>query len=140
VLIFRHAWHRTQAILAFRKSYGPAGKDLLIVFTDSPHWKPYIEREWIPRWGSRAVMLNRSLQWRKDSPEARLWDAVKGTKDHTPLAVVVPKRGRVRVIRFFKAFRDYKHGKDPKLSEQEDTLAKALPPYPSAPSPEGIKA
>jgi len=130
VLIIRSLWNRVTAVRAFRASYGAAGKDLLIVLTDSPHWKPYIEREWIPRWGSRAVILNRSLQWRKDTPEARLWNAVKGTKDHTPLAVVVPRRGRIRVVRFFKAFRDNKHGKDPKLRKQEETLAKALAPQP----------
>ena len=127
VLGSRHLWRRTRAVRDFRSAYGSQGKDLLIVLTNSPHWQPYIEREWMPRWGGRAVVLNRSLPWRRDSPEARLWDAVKGSEQHTPLAVVVPRSGSIRVVRFFKAFRDHKHGKDPGLRRQEEILEKALP-------------
>jgi hypothetical protein len=125
-MVFRNTWHRWRAARAFRRMYGKSGKDLLIVLTDSPHWKPYILGEWLPRWGDRAVILNRSQPWRKDSPEALLWNAVKGAQEHTPLAVVVPRRGSVRVIPFFKAFMGYKHGRDPDLRRQEEILARAL--------------
>ena len=117
---------RIAAVRAFRSQYAANGKDLLIVLTDSPHWRPYIESEWLSRWGERAVVLDRSKPWNRDQPEARLWNAVKGEEEHTPLAIVVPARGRIKVIRLFLAFRDYKHGKDQKLRAAERELEAAL--------------
>ena len=120
------ARHRLAAVHRFRQRYGAEGKDLLIVYTASPHWQEYIEREWLPRWGARAVVLNRSKPWEGGSPEANLWFAYKTGRQHTPLAVVVPRRGRPRVVRFFNAFRDYKHGKDAPLRAAERQLEAAL--------------
>jgi hypothetical protein len=109
----------------FRQRHGP-GKDLLLVYTDSPHWRPYIEAHWLPRWGDRAVVLDRSRPWSPDQPEAVLWRSAAGFREHTPLAVVVPPRGPVRVVRFFLAFRDFKHGKDRRLRAAEAELEAAL--------------
>jgi hypothetical protein len=120
------AIRRAAAVAAFRRHYAQEGKDLLIVLTGSPHWHPYIEREWLSRWGTRAVVFDRSKPWSPDQVEARLWSAVKGEEEHTPLAVIVPPHGKVRVIRFFLAFRDYKHGKDAKLRAAERDLEAAL--------------
>jgi len=121
-----HRWRRYAVVRRFRARYGPAGKDLLIVLTESRHWQPYIERHWLPRWASRAVVLDRSKPWRRDDPAAELWASVKGFEEHTPLAVVVPPRGGVRVVRFYKAFRDYKHGKGARLRTAERALEAAL--------------
>ena len=126
-LLFRNVWGRWSAVREFRTTYGKRGKDLLIVLTDSPHWTPHIVNEWLPRWGARAVILNRSHQWNQESPEGKLWNAVKGSRDHTPLAVVVPRRGSIRVIRFFKAFTHVQQGENPALRKQEEILARALP-------------
>lgn len=117
---------RRAAIREFRRVYGSMGRDLLIVYTDSPHWAPYIESRWLPRWHERAVVLNRSKPWRYEQPEARLWSALGGSLEHTPLAVVVPTKGRVRVIRFWRAFRDYKHGRPARLLAAEQALTSAL--------------
>jgi len=116
---------RASAVRQFRSHYGSDGKDLLVVLTDSPHWRPYIEREWLSRWGTRAIVLNRSQPWSPSQPEAKLWNAFKGIEEHTPLAIVVPPNGKVGVFRFFKAFRDMKHGKDAKLREVERQLQAA---------------
>ena len=120
------ARHRLAAVRRFRERYGVEGKDLLIVYTASPHWQAYIEREWLPKWGARAVVLNRSMPWEGQSPEAMLWFAYRTGRQHTPLAVVVPRRGHPRVVRFFNAFRDYKHGKDAALRAAERQLEAAL--------------
>jgi len=117
---------RQRAIAAFRAAHRDSGKDVVIVYTDSPHWKDYIETHWLPRWGHRAVALDRSRPWSFDQPEARLWQAVAGSIEHTPVAIVVPPQGRVHVVRFYLAFRDFKHGKDRKLREAEARLAKLL--------------
>jgi hypothetical protein len=101
-------------------------KDLLLVFTDSPHWLPRIEQEWLPRWGERAVLFNRSGSWSAQQVEAKLWRAFGGYVEHTPLAIVLPRRGKPSVVRFFLAFRDFKHGKPARLLKAEQELKVAL--------------
>ena len=118
-------WRERRVANQFRRRHGP-GKDLLLVYTDSPHWRPYIEAHWLPRWGDRAVVLDRSRPWSADQPEAALWRSVAGFREHTPLAIVVPPRGAVQVIRLFLAFRDFKHGKDQRLRAAEAELESAL--------------
>ena len=122
-------WHvraRQHAIAAFRAAHRATGKDVLVVYTDSPHWKEYIETRWLPRWGDRAIAFDRSKPWREDQVEARLWRAVAGMAEHTPVVIVVPARGKVQIVRFWLAFRDFKHGKDKRLREAEARLATIL--------------
>ena len=117
---------RQRAIAAFRAAHRATGKDVLVVYTDSPHWKEYIETQWLPRWGDRAIPFDRSRPWRADQVEARLWRAVAGSVEHTPVVIVVPPHGPVQIVRFWLAFRDYKHGKDRRLREAEARLAAIL--------------
>ena len=115
-----------RSLRVFRRTYGPRGKDLLLVYSASPHWQPYIEAEWLPRWGDRAVVLNRSAPNWTTRPEAEIWYRMTATGDHTPAAIVIPARGRARLFRFFKAFRDHKHGNVARLKALEAELAAAL--------------
>lgn len=117
---------RLRAIAAFRAAYRASGKDVLIVYTESPHWKEYIDTRWLPQWGDRAIVLDRSKPWSEAQPEARLWRAIAGSAEHTPVVIVVPPAGRVQIVRFWLAFRDFKHGKDRKLREAEARLARLL--------------
>jgi len=117
-------WYQRFLARRFRQAHG--GKDLLIVYTDSPHWKEYIESRWVNQWRERTVTLNRSRPWSRKQPEAALWLGVAGIAEHTPLAVVVPRKGKFRVIRFFAAFRDFKHGKDARLRDAEVELENAM--------------
>ena len=123
---WRYLSARRRAIAGFRAAHGASGKDVLIVYTDSPHWKEYIETRWLPRWADRAIALNRSRPWKEDQPEARLWRAVAGVAEHTPVVIVVPPHGKVRIVRFWLAFRDFKHGKDRRLREAEARLGRIL--------------
>ena len=126
VIVWRYVLARQRAIAAFRAAYAGTGKDVVVVYTDSPHWKEYIETRWLPRWGDRAIAFDRSKPWREDQVEARLWRAVAGTAEHTPVVIVVPPRGKVQIVRFWLAFRDFKHGKDKRLREAEARLATIL--------------
>ena len=130
VLIVLAAWAFERARCAlgarrFRSTFG-ASKDLLIVYTDSPHWGSYIEENWLPRWGERAVILNRSRPWRPDEPAAKLWLVATGGRNHTPVAIVIPSSGKLVAIPFFAAFRDAKHGKPKALHEAEARLTAAM--------------
>ena len=125
-------WRGARAVRRFRAVWGTQGKDLLLVYSNSPHWQSYIETHWLPRWGERAVVLNWSerARWPADSPAVRLFRIVGGAREFNPLAVVVPLAGRITVVRFWRAFRDYKHGKDAALRAAEGTLEAALGPPP----------
>ncbi|HEX9728049.1 MAG TPA: hypothetical protein VGA37_06070 [Gemmatimonadales bacterium] len=110
---------------AFRKKWGPAGRDILLIYSNSPNWQEYIEQNWLPHLDDRTVLLNWSerAQWREKHPlEAKLLRAYLGDREFNPAAVYIPDRGRVRVIRFWQAFRDFKHGREALLRRQEATL------------------
>ena len=117
-------WRRVVAVRRFRAAFG--SKDLLLVYTDSPHWKDYSETNWVGRWSDRVVILNRSRPWSRIEPQAALWLRLKGFVEHTPLAIIVPQQGPVRIVRFFKAFRDFKHGDAAPLHAAESELVEAL--------------
>ena len=117
--------HR-KVLTDFRRKYGAVGKDVLLVYSDSPHWKHYIETNWLPRWSGRMVVLNKSKPWSEQQVEVQLWRLEARDVEHTPVVIVVPPKGFPTIIRFWLAFRDFKHGKDARLKEAERRLLVAL--------------
>ena len=111
---------------AFEREHGAAGRRLVIVYSRSRHWQEHVERHWLPRYGDRAVVLDwseRSRWPRTGAPVAveafRRWG---GAREFNPLVIAVPRRGPVRTVRFWRAFRDRKHGKDRTLRAAEVEL------------------
>jgi len=45
-----------------------------------------------------------------------------GPREFNPMAILVPTSGAVRTIRFWQAFRDYKHGKIGALEQKANEL------------------
>jgi len=115
-----------RSLVRFRAEWGTRGKDVLLVYSNSPHWQRYIEERWLSKWGSRAVVLNWSERqaWeRSQRPDAALFRAFAGQREFNPLVIVVPASGRrAHVVRFWRAFRDSKHGKDQRLRDAEADL------------------
>jgi hypothetical protein len=122
------AWQGAAAIRQFRRRYGRDGKDLLLVYSRSPHWQAYVESEWLPRWGSRAVVVDWSDRERFSGrePEVVLFRSVSGSREYNPIAVVVPSSGPVHVFRFWRAFRDRNLGREHALRAMEAELEAAL--------------
>lgn len=125
------AWmlFRFAALWGFRLAHVTRGRDLLLVYSNSPHWQAYVEREWLPRWGDRAVLLNWSerQQWSCWAPSVLLFRAFTGYRAFNPIAMVVPRWwGRPAVIPFWQAFRDLKHGNSLPLRQAESQLEEAL--------------
>jgi hypothetical protein len=113
----------------FHARWGMSGKCLLLVYSNSPHWQGYIEEHWLSRIGRISVVLNWSdrARWPEQHAfEAEIFRMWAGDREFNPLAIVIPERGPVRVIRFWQAFRDYKHGKDRALRAAEEELAAAV--------------
>ena len=122
----------SRAVSGFRRNWSAQGKDLLIVYSNNPQSAPHVEQEWLPRWRDRAVVLNWSdrTQW-PESPEVDLFRAVVGRKEHNPVIIVVPRTGAIKVLRYWRAFRERAQGKDETLRAMEsrlDALLQEEPP------------
>ena len=117
------------------------GKNTLFVYSQSPVWKDYIEKNIIPKISSSSTIMNWSerTSFNKWSLEYKVfahWTQVHQysfngkTKwsgaEYNPVAIVFKPWWNPKVLRFWEAFRDYKHGKDQKLKELENTLYNLL--------------
>jgi hypothetical protein len=128
------AWSDSRTRRSFEAAHGRFGRRLILVYSRSPHWQRYIEEQWLPKYGAQAVVLNWSDRsaWRSlrpKPPEVALFERHAGRGEYNPLVIGVAPRGKVRVIRFWRAFRDYKHGKELALRRAEtelEALASAL--------------
>ena len=113
----------------FWRAHVVQGRPLLFVYSDGPHWQSYIEANILPRIRGRAVILNWSQRnnWRSTSPwEARFFRRFAGDREFNPLALVYQPRGRIRAVRFYQAFLDFKHGKESRLRAAESELFSLL--------------
>lgn len=114
--------------LRFRRRWGPT-RTALLVYSDSPHWKAYIEERWLPRLADRAVVLNWSERktWAQGHPlEAAVFRHYAGAREFNPVAIVFPEGRRAEVIRFWQPFRDFRHGKVHTLRLAEERLGALL--------------
>lgn len=132
-------WRKWHAVSRFRAVWGIQGKDLLLVYSESPNWQRYVEESWLPRWGHRAVVLNwsRRRTWtRPVRAEVALFRAFAGTREFNPLGIVVPATGSdAHVVRFWRAFREFKHGRNRLLRQAEAELERYLRPTVASDTP-----
>jgi len=89
----------------------------LFVYSDSPTWKDYIEREIIPRIQEHAIILNWSERrnW-KNSLAVLAFRYFGGYRNFNPIAIIFRPFHFVKTYRFFEAFKEFKHG-DPEKVE-----------------------
>ena len=109
--------------------WGRKGRFVLFVYSESPNWHESIETNVLPRLDEFAITLNWSQRssWRDNKPlEAKIFSHWGGEEEFNPVAIVIPSFGRVKVVRFWQAFRDYKHGKEELLRKQEGILFESV--------------
>ena len=109
----------------FWQRHGKHGRFILFVYSDSPNWKDYIEANILPRIESHAFTLNWSKrkEWQRINPfEAKVFHHWAGDKEFNPMALVFSPGGKVQDVRFWRAFRDFKHGKEGLLKQSERLL------------------
>ena len=115
--------------IKFRVKWVRKGKHILYVYSESPKWQRYIEENIVPKLDGKVVLLNWSKrsEWKKVKPlEAKVLEYWGGESEFNPLAIVFLPRGKVKVIRFHKAFMDFRHGKDALLKSKESELYEVL--------------
>jgi hypothetical protein len=104
----------------------PRGKDILLVYSDSPIWHEYMATQVLPLVQERAVVLNWSerRKWPWWSLGAAVFHHFGGAGDFCPLVVLFPPRRLARVFRFWSAFKDWKHGyKEPVERLRQELIA-----------------
>lgn len=104
---FEHLWHVTRLRVVW-----PSGKFVLLAYTESQLWAPYIEKELLPQIAEHCVVVNRSRedwkrQFRAERGALSFWG---GMYSYNPIAVVLRPWGRVRLFRLYEPFRELKHG------------------------------
>jgi hypothetical protein len=103
---------------------------IIFVYSDSPIWKDYVEKEILPQIQDRAVILNWSerRKW-KSSLAVLAFRYFGGYRNFNPIAMVFRPFRTVKTFRFLEAFKDFKHGDRKKVeeikSELFDTLSKS---------------
>jgi hypothetical protein len=103
------------------------GRDVLFVYSDSPHWRDYIEQQILPQLGDRAVVLNWSERKRWRFSLARLvFRHFGGYREFNPLGVVFRPLGPTRTFRFWQPFRDHVHGHLEPLQRMEAEFFRSI--------------
>ena len=99
------------------------GRFVLLVYSDSPVWQEYVEKNILPRLGDRAVVLNWSerSRWRR-TLAVLAFRYFGGYRKYNPMALVFRPFRFARQFRFYEPFRDFKHGKTESLSKMESEL------------------
>ncbi len=99
------------------------GRDILVVYSESPIWHDYIEQRILPFLGDRAVVLNwsRRKQWRPALARAAFLH-FGGGRQFNPLVVVFRPLRPTKTFRFWQPFRDFKHGRPDALRALEDQV------------------
>jgi hypothetical protein len=110
--------------LQFLRVYKSQGKFIILVYSDSPDWKPYIDNNWLRIIRSYSIVLNWSerKKWNYWSWPVRAFKHWGGGKNFNPMAIILAGGVKIEVIRFFEAFKDFKHGKEVPLRTAENQL------------------
>jgi hypothetical protein len=114
-----HLWYVSRLRAAW-----PSGKFVLIAYTESQLWAPYIEKELLPQINEHCIVVNRSREdWKREfRAEGRALAFWGGSRSYNPIAVVLRPWGRVRVFRLYDPFKELKHGQPAPL----ETIAREL--------------
>jgi hypothetical protein len=100
---------------------------VVFVYSNSPIWQNYMEREILPYIQDRAVILNWSERrnW-KNSFAVLAFRYFGGVRNFNPIAIVFRPFHLVQTYRFFEAFKEFKHGNPGKVEEIKSELFRIL--------------
>ena len=118
-----HGW--LLLIWAWWRWHGTSVRGILVL-SDSPNWKPYIEEQWLPRLGETIVVMNWSerSKWRSSLPFwlVRRFGTAYDNFNFNPMFILFRGLRYPFVYRYFYAFRDAKHGNMDALHRLEEHM------------------
>jgi hypothetical protein len=112
--------------LWFWFKYIKNGTRILFVYSSSLNWQTYIEENILPSIQSQTKVLNWSERKRWNNHELSLLNHFAGETEFNPSAIVFITFWKVKCIRFYQAFKDYKHGNDLTLKKAEKELYETM--------------
>src|SRR6266545_1409810 len=100
---------------------------VLFVYSNSPIWKDYMEREIIPHIQGKAVILNWSERksW-KNSLSILAFRYFGGSRNFNPIAIVFRPFQLAKTYRFYEAFKRFKHGNPEEVEAIKNALFRDL--------------
>jgi hypothetical protein len=112
VAIALHLLYRNALYLLVWTLWLPKGKDVLLVYSDSPTWQEYMATQVLPAVYNRAVVLNWSerKKWRGWSLAVAIFHHFGGGREFNPLVILFRPARLARVFRFWPAFQHWKRG------------------------------
>jgi hypothetical protein len=98
--------------LAWTLWIGRARRRALFVYSDSPNWKAYVETRILPQLPRNTIVLNWSQRalWSRKDLSVRLFHGFAGDREFNPIGLVFERFRLVGEYRFWRPFRDAKHG------------------------------
>src|SRR5262245_25484551 len=89
-----------------------SGRDVLLVYSNSPIWHEYMTTEILPLVQERAVVLNWSEResWLRRSFAVRVFNMFKGAREFNPMVILFRPFRAAKSFRFFEPFKAWKHG------------------------------
>ena len=99
----------------------------ILIYSNSPKWQEYIEREWLPRFGDRVIVLNWSerKKWTRSLAVCLFRYHLEGSSnaiDYNPSVILLRGCRYPYLYRYFYAFRNVKHGDDSALKKLEGQM------------------
>jgi len=141
-------WVRGRSLVFLARTSPALGsKRGVLVLSDSPVWRPYIEREWLPRLSAHLAVINWSERaaWEETVP-VRLWRHFCGHakggsgfhREFNPAVILLRGLRAPLVYRFYLGFRRAQRGDPEGLARLEEHLFRELGlAPPSAARPRG---
>ena len=128
IVIFVFVANRLALHLLVRLLWLPRGKNVLVVYSDSPIWHEYMTKEILPVVAERAVTLNWSerKKWHRWRLGVAVFHHFAGGREFNPLVMLFRPVRLARVFRFWSAFKDWKRGYREPVDRLRQDLLNAL--------------
>lgn len=106
----------------------PGGKNVLLVYSDSPIWHEYMLTQVMPLVRGHAIVLNWSerSKWPLWSFRVHVFHWFAGDREFNPLVVLFRPFRRARIFRFWSAFKERKRGDEQAVDRLRQELLSAL--------------
>ena len=128
IAITLHLLYRVVLYLLVWSLWLPKGKDILLVFSDSPIWHEYMTTEVLPVVQDRAVVLNWSERktWDRWSLAVAVFRHFGGVREFNPMILLFRPFHAARAFRFWEAFKAWKRGYGGHVDRLRQDLLSAL--------------
>ncbi|MFK7821721.1 MAG: hypothetical protein AB8G99_23625 [Planctomycetaceae bacterium] len=100
------------------------GRNVLLVYSNSPKWQSYVETELIPRLPANTIVMNWSERryWRRLSLSVRAFWHYGGSREFNPMVLIFRPFRLARTFRFYRAFQAHKRGDSELLIETQNRM------------------